>query len=267
MSTATGSATSIAYDDEGAGTPVVFLHGLTFDRRTWRPIIERLDGSLRSIAIDLPAQGESGGGPAPLDEVAVQVHDLLGSLAVDRPIVVGHSMSGGLATLYAAAYASRGLVVVDNGPDIRPIAQLVQQLEPALRGFAFPDVWRTFEDSIGLELVPEPVRSLVLESHEVKQEVVVGYWETLLRTDPDQLQAFIDTLLRRLDIPCLAVFGRRITESERERFGWLDDVQLEEWAGDGHFVHLVDPDRFATRLRQFVDHCTAGPGIQRAWSQ
>jgi hypothetical protein len=24
-----------------------------------------------------------------------------------------------------------------------------------------------------------------------------------------------------------------------------------------HFVHLVDPDRFATRLRQFVDHCTA----------
>jgi pimeloyl-ACP methyl ester carboxylesterase len=53
------------------------------------------------------------------------------------------------------------------------------------------------------------------------------------------------------------VFGRPITESERERFGWLHDVQLEEWAGDGHFVHLVDPDRFAARLRQFVDHCTA----------
>jgi hypothetical protein len=32
-------------------------------------------------------------------------------------------------------------------------------------------------------------------------------------------------------------------------------VQLEQWAGDGHFVHLVDADRFATRLRRFVDHC------------
>lgn len=53
------------------------------------------------------------------------------------------------------------------------------------------------------------------------------------------------------------VFGRLISDSERERFGWLSDVQLEEWAGDGHFVHLVDPDRFATRLRQFIDHCSA----------
>jgi pimeloyl-ACP methyl ester carboxylesterase len=33
-------------------------------------------------------------------------------------------------------------------------------------------------------------------------------------------------------------------------------VQLEEWPGDGHFVHLVDPGRFAARLRQFVDYCT-----------
>ena len=257
MAAATDSVTSLAYDDEGAGTPVVFLHGLTFDRRTWRPIIERLDGCLRSIAIDLPAHGDSGGAPAPLDEIAAQVHQLVGSLAVDRPVVVGHSMSGGLASFYAAAYPSRGLVSIDNGPDIRPFAQLVQQLEPALCGPGFTQVWQSFEDSLGLERIPEPVRSLVLETHEVKQDVVVGYWQTVLRTDPDELQALIDAQIRQLDVPCLGVFGRPITPSERERFGWLPDVQLEEWAGDGHFVHLVEPDRFATRLRQFVDHCTA----------
>ena len=211
---------------------------------------------VRSIAIDLPAHGESGGAPAPLDEVAAQVHELLGSLAVDRPVVVGHSMSGGLASLYATAYPTRGVVAVDNGPDIRPFAQLVQRLEPALCGPGFTEVWQTFEDSLGLERIPEPVRSLVLETHEVKQDVVVGYWQDALRTDPDELQALIDARIRQLDVPCLGVFGRPITGSERERFGWLPDVQLEEWAGDGHFVHLVDPDRFATRLRQFVDHCT-----------
>ena len=257
MAAATDSATRLAYDDEGAGTPVVLLHGLTFDRRTWRPIIDRLDGSVRSIAIVLPAQGESGGAPAPFDEIAAQLHELLGSLAVDRPVVVGHSMSGGLASFYAANYPARGLVVVDNGPDIRPFAELVHRLEPALRGPGFTKVWRTVEDSFGLERIPEPLRLVVLETHEVKQDVVVGYWETLLRADPDELQAFIDTQLRKLDVPCLGVFGRPITDSERERFGWLPDVQLEEWAGDGHFVHLVDPGRFATRLRQFVDHCTA----------
>jgi pimeloyl-ACP methyl ester carboxylesterase len=257
MTTATDSVTRLAFDDEGAGTPVVFLHGLTFDRRNWRPIIERLDGGLRSIAIDLPAHGDSGGAPAPLDEVAAQVHQLIDSLGVDRPIVVGHSMSGGLAGFYGAAYPTRGLVIIDNGPDIRPFAQLVQQLEPALCGPGFTDVWQSFEGTLGLERIPEPIHSLVLETHDVKQDVVVGYWQTVLRTDPDALQALIDAQIRHLDVPLLAVFGRSITPTEHERFGWLPDVQLEEWAGDGHFVHLVDPDRFATRLREFVDHCTA----------
>src|SRR4051794_6971107 len=105
----------LAYDIDGDGVPVVFLHGLTFDRRSWRPIVERLDGSVRSIAIDLPAHGDSPGVPAPLEAVAAQVHELLTSLAVERPIVVGHSMSGGLAWIYAAAYPTRGVVFVDSG--------------------------------------------------------------------------------------------------------------------------------------------------------
>src|SRR6266545_6545282 len=109
MSTATDQVTGLAYELEGAGTPVVFLHGLTFDRRSWRPIIERLGGSVRSIAIDLPAHGESGGAPGPFDAIAAQLHELLGSLAVDRPIVVGHSMSGGLASFYATTYPTCGL--------------------------------------------------------------------------------------------------------------------------------------------------------------
>src|SRR3954468_8410755 len=87
----------LAYDIDGDGVPVVFLHGLTFDRRSWRPIVERLAGAVRSIAIDLPPHGDSGGVPAPLEAIAAQLHELLASLAVERPMVVGHSMSAGLA--------------------------------------------------------------------------------------------------------------------------------------------------------------------------
>jgi pimeloyl-ACP methyl ester carboxylesterase len=60
-------ATGLAYGIEGSGTPVVFVHGLTFDRRTWRPITDQLGGSVMSIAIDLPAHGESGGEPTSLE--------------------------------------------------------------------------------------------------------------------------------------------------------------------------------------------------------
>lgn len=259
MATATHDATKLAYDIEGNGMPVVFLHGLTFDRRSWRPIVERLGGSVRSIAIDLPAHGDSRGVPAPLEEIAVRIHELLGSLAVERPIVVGHSMSAGLACIYAAAYPVRGVVVVDNGPDLRPFAELIQRLAPALRGPGFADAWPTFENSLGLERIPAPVRSVVLAGHRVDQDVVVGYWEPLLRTDPAELQASIDDqVVPKLDKPCLGVFGRPVTERERERFARLADVRLEEWPDDGHCVHLVHPDRFATSLRQFVEYCTGG---------
>jgi len=79
------------------------------DRAAPARIVERLDRwSTRGIAIDLPAHGESDGVPAPFHELAARLHDRLGSLAVDRPIMVGHSMSGGLASFYASTYPTRG---------------------------------------------------------------------------------------------------------------------------------------------------------------
>ena len=75
----------------------------------------------------------------------------------------------------------------------------------------------------------------------------------------DEFEAWLgDTLVRQLTGARGAGGDRRSPSAqpfENERFGWLPDVQLEEWAGDGHFVHLVDPDRFATRLR-IIAYCT-----------
>src|SRR5690349_10449422 len=138
--TATHAATKLAFDDEGAGTPVVLVHGLTFDRRTWRPIIERLDGSVMTIAIDMPAHGDSGGAPARLDDVAAQINRLLTSLGVDRPIVVGHSLAAGIAGVYASAFPTRGIVLVDQATEILPFAQMLHQIAPMLSGPAFDQV-------------------------------------------------------------------------------------------------------------------------------
>jgi pimeloyl-ACP methyl ester carboxylesterase len=255
MATATDPQTGLAYDVEGSGTPVVFLHGLTFDRRTWRPVIDRLGGAFTSIAIDLPAHGDSGGEPAPLEKVTGQVRRLLETLGVERPVVVGHSMSAAVAGLYAAAYPASGIVLVDQATEVLPFAQMLHQIAPMLRGPAFDQVWPSIENSLGLDRIPEPARALVLDTHKVKQDVVLGYWDQVLSTDPAELQAWIDDTAARIQIPCLAVFGRPATDGEREQLGRLPDAQIEEWAGDGHFVHLVDPGRFATRLRTFVEHC------------
>lgn len=81
------------------------------------------------------------------------------------------------------------------------------------------------------------------------------YWDQVLNTDPAELQAWIDGNASDIQSPCLAVFGRTVTDGERERPNRLPDVQIEERVGDGHFVHLLDSKRFATRLGAFVEHC------------
>ena len=255
MATATDLETGLAYDIEGTGTPVVFLHGLTFDRRAWRPIIDKLDGSVTSIAIDLPAHGDSDGEPAPLEDVTERIQRLLQTLDVERPVIVGHSMAAAAAGLYASAHPARGIVLVDQATEVLPFAQTLHQIAPMLRGPAFDQVWPNIENSLGLDRIPEPTRTLALDTHKVKQDVVLGYWDQVLNTEPAELQAWIDDKAAQIKIPCLAVFGRPATDGERERLGRLPDAQIEEWAGDGHFVHLVDPERFANRLQAFVEHC------------
>jgi pimeloyl-ACP methyl ester carboxylesterase len=252
MSAAPQQTTSLAYERHGAGVPIVFLHGLTFDRRSWRPIVERLGDGVDSVAIDLPGHGESPGPPCRLDELAGHVHRLVDGLGVERPIVVGHSMSGGLAIIYAASYPVRGLVDVDSPSLVRPFAQLVQRLEPALRGPGFAQAFAPVDASMGVDLVPESLRP----AQEICQDVVLGYWDELLRSDPDELQARIDEVGRRVDAPALAVFGRALSDEERDHMlGLIPDGQIEEWEGAGHCVHLSRADRFAARLRAFVDLC------------
>ncbi len=247
---------ALAYEEHGTGVPVVFLHGLTFNRSTWRPVIEHLGASVRSIAVDLPGHGETPGPPPAWHEIVAEVHALCGRLEVERPVLVGHSMSGGLAAFYAAAYPVRGFVMVDSFPDLRPFVRLVHQLEPALRGPAFEQAFAPFQQSLGLDRVSEPLRSEVLTGQSIRQDLVLGYWDELLGTPVDELQAGIEQALSRIGAPGLMVFGRELSDAERAYLAWhLPHAAVEEWTEGGHCLHLVEPDRFAERVRAFIAAC------------
>ncbi|MFJ9795480.1 alpha/beta fold hydrolase [Streptomyces sp. NPDC101145] len=158
MATATHPKTGLAYDIEGTGTPVVLLHGMTFDRRTWRPVVDELDGAVTSIAVDLPGHGGSSAGPTRLDDVAEAIHRLLESLGVERPVVVGHSMAAAVAGLYASAHPARGILLVDQATEVLPFARMLHRIAPMLHGPAFHQVWSNIEKSLGLDRIPDPTR-------------------------------------------------------------------------------------------------------------
>lgn len=247
---------ALAYETAGTGTPVVLLHGLTFDKTTWRPIVEALHGDVHTIAFDLPSHGDSPGVLGSVEQLAARVHHQLGDLGVTRPLAVGHSFGAGLAGLYAARYPCLGVVTVDQGLELEPFAERVQRAAPMLRGPGFDQAWAMIEASLGLQIIPEPVQSLVRAAHQVDQAVVLDYWEQMLTTPPAQMQAHIDSISSRITVPVLAVFGHHATDGDRQRYQRLPQVQIEEHPGEGHFVHLVNPARFAASLRKFAAHCT-----------
>jgi pimeloyl-ACP methyl ester carboxylesterase len=102
-----------------------------------------------------------------------------------------------------------------------------------------------------LDLVPGGV------PQEIREDVVLGYWAELLHADPEMFQRRIETIAQRITVPCLALAGDALTGEQRAYYAaHAPTVEVEEWPGAGHMLHLVDPDRFSARLRGFVASVT-----------
>ncbi len=246
--------TRLAYEDRGTGFPLVFIHGLTFSKETWRPIMDRLAERYRCVAIDLPGHGESAGLPRSLEEVMQQVHRLITDLGIERPVIVGHSYGAIFVTVYAAQMPVAGVVNVDQTLLVEPVMRMSQQMEPVLRGPNFAAAFEPIRQSIGVEMLPEPLRSSTLATQTVRQELVVAYWYEVGRPSPEEMQAMVDEAASEITVPYLAIFGHQLPEEDRAYLhDRLPTLQLEEWPERGHMVHLREPDRFTNRMTRFID--------------
>ena len=111
----------LAADDYGRSDhrpPLILLHGLTFDRTTWRDVVpglHRIDPGRRVVAIDLPGHGQSPDQAAyDAAELTGQLHQVVQEAGLAAPVVAGHSAGGVLATGCAARCPTRGVVDIDQ---------------------------------------------------------------------------------------------------------------------------------------------------------
>jgi pimeloyl-ACP methyl ester carboxylesterase len=248
----------LAVDNVGctdSRAPLLLLHGLSFDRRIWRPILSRLqeiDPFRRILAVDLPGHGGSDDRPSyDLDDVLEAVHRATTAAGLVAPVVVGHSASGLAATVYAGRYPSRGVISVDRTLEVGDFGAYLAQNAERLRGAEFQAEWRRLFAS-DFDRLPPATARLLRESSRPRQDVIDGYWRIGLDGHADEFVAEIraaTAVLARDGTPYRLIAGADPGPAHR---AWLrrelPQALVEVWPLSGHFPQLAHPDRFARRL-------------------
>jgi flavin reductase (DIM6/NTAB) family NADH-FMN oxidoreductase RutF/pimeloyl-ACP methyl ester carboxylesterase len=99
------------YIEDGAGEPVVLIHGVGLNAAIWAPQIEALSKTHRVIALDMAGHGQSARPPvsAGLADYVDQLTKLLDDLEIEKANLIGHSMGGLVALGFALANPDRVL--------------------------------------------------------------------------------------------------------------------------------------------------------------
>jgi pimeloyl-ACP methyl ester carboxylesterase len=225
--------------------PLVLLHGLSFDRRHWNPLLRELqerEPGRRSLALDLPGHGAS---PVQdsyrIADVATQVHCAITAAELPPPVIVGHGIGAVVATVYAARYPVHSVINIDQ-----PLLAetVIRRAEPGLRSRHWRDEWDGILTGLGAGGLPAAARTLVSTAGRPRKNLLLGYYDETLHRDDDAIRGE-----RGRELHAIAERGIRycwVTASEPvEAYRkWMTshlprlDVKV---LTDSHFPHLAQP--------------------------
>jgi len=118
---------------EGAGPPVLCVHGLTANCHCWDLMASALCPTHEIMAVDLRGRGRSGR-PSTGYSLDHHVGDLLcvlDDLGLERVVLMGHSLGAFISLVFAARHPERTerLILVDGGGKLSP-----EQMDEVLKG-------------------------------------------------------------------------------------------------------------------------------------
>jgi haloalkane dehalogenase len=271
--------TTMAYLQEGAGRPIVLLHGNPTSSYLWRNVIPHLRGHGRVIAPDLVGHGDSaklpGTGDArySLAEHQAYVDALLDELDVREDVVlVGHDWGGPLAFDWARRHpdAMAGIAYLetivmpftwDGFGDIAELfrawrspagEQLVLQDNQFVEGLVPSAIMRTLADDEWAEYL-RPWRT----AGEDRRPTLTWPRQIPIDGEPPDVHATVEAIAQFLaatPIPKLFIDvepGLAMTDRERS-FVRTFPNQTEVTVKGLHFAQEDSPDEIGDAIAEFV---------------
>ncbi|MBZ5738271.1 alpha/beta fold hydrolase [Nocardioides mangrovi] len=267
-----GSPVELHYDVQGAGAPVVLIHGWPLSGRSWEKQVEVLVGAgYQAITYDRRGFGAST--PAwdghDYDTIASDLDALITLLDLTELTLVGFSAGGGAVARYIGTYGSTRVAravlasavtpflhVTDGNPEGGLDDGTIAHFEAGIRAdrAAFVDHFLTLLYSAGGQpSVSEPQR---LHGRDLAN--LASLRATLVGPSQFGRTDFRDDLAR-FDVPTLVIHGDSdavvpFQVSGRRSVAAIADSRLVLIEGGPHGINVSHADEFNRALLDFLAH-------------
>ncbi|MFN8534816.1 MAG: alpha/beta fold hydrolase [Dehalococcoidia bacterium] len=254
----------IAYEVEGTGPWLLFVHGGGLDRRMWAPQLSAFASTHRVLAYDCRGQGQS---DAPitgysLDDHREDLEGLIDALGIERLHLVGLSFGAAIAQAYTVEHPQRirslilaGGSATPTAPDpafaahIARLSALIERgdTESMLRANIDGPLISLSRNGPGWPLI----ETIMLSQRLTQRDDPMRGRYPPLRVDPAARVA-------ELRMPVLIIEGERELPGILARGDYLmatlpngERVRLDD---AGHLSNLDQPERFNAVLAAFLRH-------------
>jgi pimeloyl-ACP methyl ester carboxylesterase len=241
------------YVQEGSGEPpLVFMHGWCCDHTFFGPQFDHFKSHHSVTALDLRGCGQSDKpeGPYDMATFADDVAWLCRELGVVRPVVIGHSMGGGIAIELAARYPylPTAVVAVDPGP-IHPTPEAQKLFEGFAARMEGPDgeaVRRAF------------IEAMQAEDDELNRRIVDTMCSVPLKVAAPMLRDTTVTwngvaAMVLCRVPLLVIRAQIGGSNDPARLRTLKpNLHIGVTVGAGHFHQLEVPEQVNAMIARFV---------------
>jgi pimeloyl-ACP methyl ester carboxylesterase len=246
----------LAFDRQGAGSPLLLLHGTNSSRSIWKPLLPALSAEREVISVDLPAHGDSEPTSFTPPEWAREVAALLDQLGLERVAVVGHS-SGGWTALELAKLGRAGGVLA-----LAPAGLWSRHSPPITDAILFVN-WHLGQ-ILGASIITRPIRTktgrrlfmrqISARPADVPAEEALAMVETVFLSKhfPQHFKQtrrlrFLDGQRIPTDVPIHVVWGDRDQIARARTSQHIDQfpahATVETWPDCGHMLMWDAPQR------------------------